>query len=54
VTTEVLDKRESNSRSDSGIVFFRHRGINQRDEVVCDCRRAGLLLRRSAASATAG
>ena len=46
VRTEVLDKRESKSRDDSGIVFFRHLGINQRDEIVCDCKRAGLMLKR--------
>ena len=34
------------SRDDSGIVFFRHYGINQRDEIVCDCQRAGLMLKR--------
>ena len=49
VRTEVLDKRESKSRNDSGIVSFRHYGINQRDEVVCECRRAGLMLKRTAA-----
>ncbi|MFC9763532.1 MaoC family dehydratase [Rhodococcus jostii] len=49
VRTEILDKRESKSRSDSGIVEFRHYGINQRDEVVCECRRAGLMLKRTAA-----
>jgi acyl dehydratase len=48
VRTEILSKRESKSRDDSGIVFFRHYGINQRDEIVCDCRRAGLMLKRSA------
>jgi acyl dehydratase len=51
VRTEVLDKRESKSRGDSGIVHFRHQGINQRDEVVCDCRRAGLMLKRPTAEA---
>lgn len=49
VRTEIVSKRESKSRDDSGIVFFRHYGINQRDEIVCDCRRAGLMLKRSAA-----
>jgi acyl dehydratase len=48
VRTEVLDKRESKSRPDAGIVFFRHLGINQRDEIVCDCQRAGLMLKRPA------
>ena len=46
VRTEIVDKRESKSRNDSGIVFFRHYGLNQRDEVICDCRRAGLMLKR--------
>ncbi|RDI55979.1 MaoC family dehydratase [Nocardia mexicana] len=49
VRTEIVTKRESKSRNDSGIVTFRHQGINQRDEVVCDCLRAGLMLKRSAA-----
>jgi acyl dehydratase len=52
VRTEIVSKRESKSRTDSGIVFFRHQGINQRDEVVCDCRRAGLMLKRPAAVAS--
>ncbi|NKQ55551.1 MaoC family dehydratase [Amycolatopsis sp. K13G38] len=45
VRTEVISKRLSKSRDDSGIVFFRHQAINQRDEIVCDCRRAGLMLK---------
>lgn len=45
--TEIIEKRESKSRADSGIVYFRHYGLNQRDEIVCDCRRAGLMLKRS-------
>ncbi|SHN39591.1 MaoC family dehydratase [Cryptosporangium aurantiacum] len=51
VRTEIVDRRESRSRSDSGIVFFRHYGLNQRDELVCDCKRAGLMLKRPAAAA---
>jgi acyl dehydratase len=46
VVTEVLDRRESKKRTDSGIVHFRHTGYNQRDEIVCDCKRAGLMLKR--------
>jgi acyl dehydratase len=49
VRTEIVSKRESKSRDDSGIVRFRHQGINQRDEIVCDCVRAGLMLKRPAA-----
>lgn len=46
VRTEVLEKRESKSRPGSGIVQFRHLGINQDDDVVCDCRRVALVLKR--------
>jgi acyl dehydratase len=49
VRTEIVEKRESKSNPDAGIVLFRHLGINQRDEIVCDCHRAGLMLKRSAA-----
>ena len=46
VQTEVLDKRESKSRPDNGIVTFAHRGYNQRDELVGQCKRAALMLRK--------
>jgi acyl dehydratase len=49
VETEILSKRVSNSRPEAGIVFFRHRGFNHRDELVCDCRRAGMMRRREEA-----
>ena len=44
--TEVADLRESRSRPDAGIVTFRHRMLNQRDEVVCECLRMALLQRK--------
>lgn len=44
--TTVLDKRESRSRTDSGIVKFEHRGYNQDDVLVCLCHRAGLMAKR--------
>lgn len=47
VQTEIVAVRESKSRGDSGIVTFRHRGINQRDEVVCDTTRVGLMIKKS-------
>ncbi|MEV0493024.1 MaoC family dehydratase [Streptomyces sp. NPDC002596] len=53
VRTEIVSKRESRSRNDSGIVQFRHYGINQRDEVVCDCARAGLMFKRAAVETAA-
>lgn len=46
VETEVLGKRESKSRPDTGIVTLEHRGLNQRDELVCRLRRAALMKRR--------
>ncbi|MDZ7727223.1 MAG: MaoC family dehydratase [Dehalococcoidia bacterium] len=44
--SEVVDRRESNSRPDRGIVTFEHRGINQRGEVVVRCRRGAMMMRR--------
>jgi len=41
--TEVLSKRKSQSRPDSGIVRVRTRGLNQRDEVVISFERAIML-----------
>ena len=43
--TTILEKRESRSRTDSGIVWFEHRGYNQDDVLVCVCRRVGLMLK---------
>ncbi len=44
--TTVTEKRESKSRPDAGIVTFEHRALNQRDEEVAFCTRAGLMLKR--------
>jgi acyl dehydratase len=43
--TEVLAKRESQSRPGSGIVTVRTRGLNQRDEVVIEFERTVLVPR---------
>lgn len=43
--TEVVELKESRSRPNAGIVTFRHRMINQRGEIVCECLRSALLLR---------
>lgn len=43
--TEVVTKRESRSRPTQGIVTFIHRGLNQRDEVVCECKRLALMMK---------
>lgn len=42
--TTIVAKRESRSRTDSGIVTFEHRGYNQDDVLVMSCRRIGLML----------
>lgn len=48
VTTRIVDKRVSQSKPDRGIVWFQHTGLNQRDEVVCECLRKGMMLRKPA------
>lgn len=42
--TTILDKRLSKSDSTRGIVWFEHRGINQHEEVVLICKRAGMTM----------
>jgi len=44
--TEVLSARVSESRPGFGIVEVRTRGLNQRDEVVCEFERSFLIPRR--------
>lgn len=46
--TTILDKRESKSRPDTGIVHFERTGFNQRDEIVCQFRQAILMLKQPA------
>ncbi|KQS03901.1 dehydratase [Sphingomonas sp. Leaf357] len=45
--TEVSELKDSRSRPNAGIVTFTHRLINQRDQIVCQCLRSALLLRRA-------
>ncbi|HEX4118666.1 MAG TPA: MaoC family dehydratase [Rhizomicrobium sp.] len=45
VETEVTELRESKSRPDAGIVTFRHRAFNQRNEMVCEALRTALVKR---------
>jgi acyl dehydratase len=45
VETRVLEKRPSKSRPANGIVVFGHRGFNQRDELICSCKRSALMFR---------
>ena len=49
--SEILDKRESKSNPEVGIVTMRCRGINQRKEVVIEYRRTFMLQKGSAAAA---
>jgi predicted RNA-binding protein Jag len=44
--TEVVEKRESRSRPEAGIVFFEHRATNQRGEIVARCRRTALMKKK--------
>jgi acyl dehydratase len=46
VETEVLELRPSKSRPTQGIVIFLHRAINQRDEIVAQCKRSALMLKK--------
>lgn len=48
VVTEVMSLRESRSRPNAGIVTFQHQAVNQREEVVCQCLRSALIMRKPA------
>lgn len=48
VETEIVDMRESKSRSDRGIVTFLHRAYNQHGDLVAHCKRAGMMLKSPA------
>ena len=48
VATKITEKRESKSKPDRGIVWFEHLGINQRDEIICECLRKGMMLKKNA------
>ena len=46
--TEVMEKRESKSRPETGIVVFKHTAYNQRDELVASCLRSALMYKTPA------
>lgn len=46
VRTTVAELRDSRSRPRNGIVVFEHVGYNQRDEIICSCKRSALMLRQ--------
>lgn len=43
VETTVISTRLSKSRGNAGIVEFEHKGINQRGETICLCRRSAFM-----------
>ena len=47
-STTVVATRESKSRSNAGLVTFRHELRNQRSVIVCECLRTALVLRKPA------
>ena len=53
VETEVLELRASKSRPGQGIVTFLHKAINQKGEIVAQCKRNALMLGKSASSSHA-
>jgi acyl dehydratase len=46
--TVVVERRDSRSRPDAGLVVFEHRSFNQRGEDVASCRRTALMRKRPA------
>ncbi len=48
VTTEIVDKRESRSRPDTGIITMKHFGRNQTGELCIEVTRSALFLKRPA------
>ena len=45
-TSECIAVRERVSRPNAGIVTWAHRSFNQRSELVCECTRSALLLKK--------
>jgi acyl dehydratase len=48
IETEVLETRTSKSRPDNGIVVFLHRAYNQHNDLVGQCKRSALMLKKPA------
>ena len=46
-STKVLEKRESKTKTDRGIVTFEHTATNQRNDIVCLCIRTGMMARKN-------
>jgi acyl dehydratase len=41
--TEVIETRLSKSRPGQGLITWKHRMLNQRNEIVCECLRTALI-----------
>ncbi len=48
IESEVLEVRDSKSRPENGIVVFAHRAYNQDEELVGECKRSALMMRKPA------
>ena len=46
-STKVLEKRESKTKTDRGIVTFEHTARNQHNDIVCLCIRTGMMARKN-------
>ncbi len=46
IQSEVLEVRDSKSRPNNGIVIFAHRAYNQHDDLVGECKRTALMLKK--------
>ena len=46
VSSTVVDRRESRTKPDRGIVTFEHVGTNQHGEIVCSCLRGAMMMRK--------
>jgi acyl dehydratase len=44
--TECISLRESKSRPNAGIVTWAHKSFNQKGDLVCECTRTALLLKK--------
>ena len=46
-STKVLEKRESKTKTDRGIVTFEHTATSQYNDIVCLCIRTGTMARKN-------
>jgi acyl dehydratase len=44
--TEVIERRESKSRPNAGIIVFEHRGFNQKNVLIAKLKRSALMLKK--------